>query len=94
MRLATVKEFRDKATAMLHSTDPILITRHGKAAGLYIPLEDVDSLPLELRKELQTAIAESVRRSLEAKGITEEEILEDFERFRTAQRVSTKKNRR
>jgi hypothetical protein len=41
-----------------------------------------DALPIELRRELQVAIAEIVKRSLEEKGLQEEDILEDFEKSR------------
>jgi len=82
MRTTTVKEFRDQATKLLRGSEPLLITRRGKAAGLYLPLGETQDLPLELRKELQVSLARSVRQALEEKGITEEEILEGFERSR------------
>ena len=82
MRTTTVKEFRDQATKLLRGSELLLITRRGKAAGLYLPLEETQDLPLELRKELQVSLARSVRQALEEKGITEEEILEGFERSR------------
>jgi len=91
MRLTSVKEFRDRATALLKSKEPLLITRRGKAAGLYLPLQQVDSLPLELRREFQLAIAESIRRSLKKRGVSEEEILEDFERFRRRRRAGRRR---
>lgn len=56
MKIATVKEFRNRATKLLRSVEPLLITRHGKAAGLYIPLSDAEALPFELRKELQQSL--------------------------------------
>jgi PHD/YefM family antitoxin component YafN of YafNO toxin-antitoxin module len=80
--MTTVKEFRDQATKLLRGSEPLLITRRGKAAGLYLPLDETQDLPLELRKELQVSLARSVRQALEEKGITEEEILEGFERSR------------
>jgi len=82
MRIATVKEFRDKASTMFRSHEPLLITRRGKVAGLYLPLDEVDQFPFDLRKDLQQALASSVRQGLEERGLNEEEILEDFERFR------------
>jgi PHD/YefM family antitoxin component YafN of YafNO toxin-antitoxin module len=82
MRTTTVKEFRDQATKLLRGSEPLLITRRGKAAGLYLPLEQTQDLPFELRKELQVSLARSVRQAMEEKGITEEEILEGFERSR------------
>jgi hypothetical protein len=81
MKITTVKEFRDKATAMFRSSEPVLVTRRGKAAGLYFPLEG-DSIPLDLRMNLQLTIADLVKKSLEQKGISEKDILEDFETFR------------
>jgi len=82
MRMTTVKEFRDQATKLLRGSEPLLITRRGKAAGLYIPLEETQDLPFELRKELQLSLARSVRQAMEEKGLTEEEVLEGFERSR------------
>lgn len=85
MKIATVKEFRDKATVMLRSTEPVLIMRRGRVAGFFLPAEG-ESLPLELRRDLQMAIAEVVRKNLQARGFSEESILRDFEKFRSARR--------
>lgn len=82
MRIATIKEFRDRATVYLRGREPLLITRRGKVAGIYVPLDNADDLPLDLRKDLQTALAQALRQALEAKGVTEHEVLEDFERTR------------
>ena len=81
MKITTIKEFRDKATKILKSPEPVLITRRGKAAGLYFPLEG-DSIPLDLRMNLQLTIADLVKKSLKQKGLSEEDILDDFETFR------------
>jgi PHD/YefM family antitoxin component YafN of YafNO toxin-antitoxin module len=82
MRTTSVKEFRDQATKLLRGSEPLLITRRGKVAGLYLPLEETRDLPFELRKELQLSLARSVRQAMEEKGIAEEELLEGFERSR------------
>ena len=81
IKITTIKEFRDKATLMFKSSEPVLITRRGKAAGIYFPLQG-DSIPFDLRMDLQKIIANSVKQGLEGKGISEEEILEDFESSR------------
>lgn len=44
-----------------------------------------------LQRELHLAIAESIRRSLEKAGVTEEEILEDFERFQRHRKASRRR---
>lgn len=85
MKIATVREFRDRATQLLKEDQPLLITRRGKIAGLYLPLE-AEQLPVELKTELQQAIARLIRTQLEKKRIHEEAILADFEKHRTARR--------
>jgi len=86
MRVATVREFRDKATSYFREEEPILVTRHGKVTGLYLPLEHPESFPIELRKELLIRLGESISRSLSKKGVSEEKLLADFETFKKARR--------
>lgn len=85
MKIATVKEFRDKATIMFKSMEPVLIMRRGRVTGFYLPIQG-EALPIELRRDLQIAIAEIIKKSLEEKGLSEEDILEDFEKFRNSRR--------
>jgi hypothetical protein len=86
MKVATVREFRDKATSYFREEEPILVTRHGKVTGLYLPIEHPESFPIELRKELLIRLGESISRSLSKKGVSEEKLLADFETFKKARR--------
>ena len=86
MKIATVREFRDKATTYFKNDKPILITRHGKVTGLYLPIEHPESFPWELRKDILIRLGESISRSLEEKGITEEKLLADFNAFKKTRR--------
>ncbi|MCK4392436.1 hypothetical protein KAX17_05980 [Candidatus Bipolaricaulota bacterium] len=86
MKLTTVKEFRDQATKFLRSRDPVLITRRGKPAGIYVSLEKEEDLPVDFRKELMLALVTQVKKSLQEHGFTEQEILSDFETTRQAHR--------
>lgn len=86
MKVATVREFRDKATAYFKDEEPILVTRHGKVTGLYLPIEHKESIPLELRKELIVSFGRSISRFLEKKGITEGKLLADFETYKKTRR--------
>jgi hypothetical protein len=86
MKVATVREFRDKATSYFKADEPVLVTRHGKVTGLYLPIEHPESFPLELRKELLVRLGEFVGRSLEKKGITEGKLLADFNTFKKTRR--------
>ena len=86
MEFATVKEFRDQATKFLRSRDPIVVTRRGKPAGIYISLQEEGDLPFEFRRELMLALVGQVKRSLQEHGLSEQDILNDFETTRKASR--------
>lgn len=85
LRIVGMKELRDHATKLLRGPDPVLIMRRDKVAGVFLPL-DGDSFALEIRREVQLGLAAKVRESLRAKGISERDILNDFEVSRKARR--------
>ena len=58
MRISTVREFRDNATVLLRSKDPILVTRRGKLAGIFFPRPET-TLPIELKRELFSRVERS-----------------------------------
>ena len=86
MKVATVREFRDKATSYFNGDEPVLVTRHGKVTGLYLPIEHPESFPLELRKDLLVSIGESISRSLAQKGVSAAKLLADFDTFKKTSR--------
>jgi hypothetical protein len=86
MKVATIREFRDKATSYFKEGEPILVTRHGKVTGLYLPIEHPEHFPLELRKDLLVRLGESISRSLAERGISEEKLLSDFDAFKKTRR--------
>lgn len=81
MKLMTVKEFRDKATKALKSKEPLIIMRRGEIAGIFFPVP-LETIPFEFKKDLFLTLTESIKKKLEAKGVKEDEVLEDFEKFR------------
>jgi len=87
MRVSTVREFRDQATGMLRSKEPILITRRGRMAGIYFPANE-DMLPLDLKRQLFMLLSADVARRLKEQGVTEEEVLQDFAEWRKARRAA------
>jgi len=79
-----MREFRDKlATYLLESEAPVAITRHGDTVGYFIPTR---------RKRSETeraALKEASARwqeILDAGGISEEEAVADFKRWRAEQK--------
>ena len=87
MRISTVREFRDGATALLRSKDPVLVTRRGKVAGVFFPCPQ-DTLPLELKREVFGMLSRAIARQINRRGLSEEEILDDFTRWRKERRAT------
>lgn len=86
MKFAGLREVETGAPGLLEGGEPVLVTRQGKVSGLYVPLEDPGQLPDDLRRELISAVGRYLSGVLEANGVSEEEILEDFGAFRRRRR--------
>ena len=79
-----IRELRDKLASYMESTVPIEVTRHGQTVGFYIP---VPRRPGQAERE---ALLEAGRRrqaELARLGVTEEELVADFKRWRRARRA-------
>ena len=90
MRISTVREFRDKATGLLRSRTPILVTRRGRLAGIFFPRPEI-TLPIELKRELYDMLSSDVARQLKRRKVSEEDVLEDFEASRTKRRATRRR---
>lgn len=77
MKVVTVRDFRDRASEMFRSEDVILVTRDGAPAGFFLPWETPE-LPVEVRREVFQRLSEQVGAQLEADGVSEQEVLDDF----------------
>jgi len=75
---------------MLRSKDPILVTRRGQLAGIFFPWPE-GTMPIELKREMFPVLSEQVRRHVEQAGLTEEEILSDFESWRKSKRAPSRR---
>jgi PHD/YefM family antitoxin component YafN of YafNO toxin-antitoxin module len=79
-----IREFRDKLAAYLLESDKALaITRHGDTIGYYLPARRKRS---EADREALRQAGERMEEMMEAAGVTEDEIIEDFQRWRKAGR--------
>jgi hypothetical protein len=52
MKVAGIREVRAKTAVLFGGNEPLLVTRHGKVSGVYVPLNEADRLPEDLRREL------------------------------------------
>lgn len=64
MKSVGIREFRDKASQYLASSEAVAVKRHGKLVGFYIPVSQSEEIEIEqalqkLNKTVETAIAES-----------------------------------
>jgi PHD/YefM family antitoxin component YafN of YafNO toxin-antitoxin module len=79
-----IREFRDKlATYLLESDKPLAITRHGDTIGYYLPVR-----PKPTATQLEEIRQAGVRMQemMDAAGVTEDEIIEEFQRLRKDER--------
>jgi len=75
-----IREFREKlASFLLETEEAVAITRHGDTVGYYIPARRKRTE--EDRAALKEA-ASRLQEALAAEGISEEEIIKDFKRWR------------
>lgn len=63
MKSVGIREFRDKASQYLASSEAVAVKRHGKLVGFYIPVEQSEEVEIEqalrkLNQTVETAIAE------------------------------------
>jgi hypothetical protein len=87
MKISSVRDFRDRATALFRSQDPVLVTRRGKVAGVFLPWRDA-ALPVDFKRELFAMLTTEIARHLKKKRITEKAALQDFERWKKVRRGS------
>jgi PHD/YefM family antitoxin component YafN of YafNO toxin-antitoxin module len=80
-----IREFRDNlATYLLESKGPLAITRHGDTIGYYLPTRRKRT---EAEKAALDAIHAQLQQNMAEVGVTEDEIIEDFKRFRKEARL-------
>lgn len=82
-----MREFRDEATGLLRSKDPILVTRRGRVTGVFFPCPG-DSMPLELKRQMFDMLSGAIARQIKKKGLAEKEVLADFDRWRKERRAN------
>ncbi len=79
-----IREFRENlATYLLESDAPVAITRHGDTVGYFIPARRKRS---EAERAALKEAAARLDALLAAKGVTEEELVADFKRWRARKR--------
>lgn len=78
-----IRELREKLAEYLESTVPIEVTRHGQTVGFYIP---VPKTPGQSERDAFLAAGLRMQEELARLGITEDELVADFQQWRQARR--------
>ncbi len=86
MKIAGIRELRADFKGILSAGEPILVTRHGRVSGVYVPLDEPDRIPDDLRKDIVRVLGEHLSRQLDAAGVSEEDVLDDFDAHRRRRR--------
>ena len=87
MRVTGAREFRNRALELVKGDEVVFITRHGKLSALLVPLSEPDELPVDLRRELLERIGGAISEHLEKRGVSEKQVLRDFEAWKTKHRT-------
>lgn len=87
MKISTIRALRDGATGLLRSKDPVLVTRRGRLAGVFFPCPQ-STLPLAMKRELFDMLTQAIGRQIKRRGLSEDEVLGDFERWRKERRAA------
>ena len=75
MRSVGVREFRDRATQLIASGETLVVEKHGKPVGFFVPI---------VAKDRRAGVAaldrlgETVRGVLAKTGLTEDELVAEF----------------
>jgi antitoxin (DNA-binding transcriptional repressor) of toxin-antitoxin stability system len=86
VKVAGIRDLRANSAALFGSGEPVLVTRHGKVSGVYVPLDEPDRLPDDLRRELAVVLGRHLDKLLERQEATEKDIAEDFRAHRKRRR--------
>lgn len=86
MKVTGIRELRAKTAVLFGSGEPVLVTRHGKVSGVYVPLDDTDRLPGDLRRKLSAVLGKYLAKTLARQGVTARKLKEDFSAYRRRRR--------
>lgn len=79
METVGIREFREKLAEYLESSAPVAITRHGETIGFYIPTRRKRT---DEEKAAFDQAAKRLQKMLADRGITEDELVEEFKQLR------------
>jgi antitoxin (DNA-binding transcriptional repressor) of toxin-antitoxin stability system len=83
METVGIREFREKLAAYLVAGEALAITRNGETVGYFVPAKKRNK---KAELEAFRAAKKDLDEMIESWGVTEEELAEEFEALRRAER--------
>lgn len=83
MEFVSVRDFKARVSRYIRERKNVLVLRNGRPVGFFVPWKDgvADD---HIRRAMLEMLGEQLRRERESRGISEEEVIADFEVFRKA----------
>jgi antitoxin (DNA-binding transcriptional repressor) of toxin-antitoxin stability system len=79
-----IREFRENLASYLESDKPVTITRHGDTVGIHNPGPRRKPTPEDWARLRESTVR--VQRMLAEAGVTEEEVIADYEKLRAEEK--------
>ena len=86
MKTTSVREFREHIAEHLDGSEPVVVTRNGRNAGVLFPMAELRKLPLEVRRKLFLDLTDDIAKQLDPKGVTDDDIERAFATHRKNRR--------
>lgn len=78
MKMAGIREIRERSADYFGGKEPFFVMRHGKVSGVFVPLDDPVRLPDDWRREIAKVLGRHLSKLLDLRGVSEKDILENF----------------
>jgi len=86
MRRVGIRDLKNRTTQLLHEEKVLLIQRHGRDVGVYVPLGEIENIPLEVRLKLFQQVTDEIARQGRRRGISEQALVRKFEALKVRKR--------
>lgn len=86
MRCVGIRDLKNRTTQLLHEEEVLLVQRHGKDVGVYVPLGEIENIPLEVRLRLFQKVTDEVACAARRRGISEQALVRRFEALKARKR--------
>ena len=88
MKVTGVREFRNNVPKLINGKELVYVTRHGKLAGILLPVGEPTAHPYELRGVILDRVGDNIATHLRKVGMTEAKAEKHFTDWRTARRAN------